>query len=75
MTTSELGTATAHTLHRHLRLLEQERAHAGLTGLGANELYMEDLTHELEAVRVAYVGAAVTEIVSLRAALGSPLQG
>jgi len=75
MTTSELGTATATTLHRHLRLLEQERAHAVLTGLAGNDLYMEDLAHELDAVRVAFVGAAVTEIATLRAALHSPLQG
>jgi|tagenome__1003787_1003787.scaffolds.fasta_scaffold18395142_1 hypothetical protein len=75
MTTGELAMATAHTLHRHLRLLEQERAQARLTGLAENNLYMEDLAHEVDAVYVAYVGAAVTEIASLRAALHSPLQG
>jgi hypothetical protein len=75
MTTSELGTATATTLHRHLLLLEQERAHAVLTGLVDNELYMEDLAHELDAVRVAFAGAAVTEIATLRAAIDAPLQG
>jgi len=75
MTTSELATATADTLHRHLRLLEQERAQARLNGLGENRLYMADLDHEYEAVHVAYVGAAVTEIASLRAVLGGPLEG
>ena len=75
MTTSELSAATAHTLHRHLRLLEQERAEARLNGLAGNALYMEDLAHEFEAVRAAYVGAAVTEIASLRAVLDGPLEG
>jgi hypothetical protein len=36
---------------------------------------MEDLAHELDAVRVAFVGAAVTEIATLRAAIDAPLQG
>jgi hypothetical protein len=75
MTTSELATATADTLHRHLRLLEQERAQARLSGLADNQLYMLDLDHEYESVRVAYVGAAVTEIASLRAVLDGPLEG
>ena len=75
MTTGELASATATALLRHLRLLEQERAHAVLTGLAHNGLYMQDLAEELGAVRSAYVGAAVTEIAVLRAALGSPLQG
>jgi hypothetical protein len=75
MTTSELATATASTLHRHLRLLEQERAEARLNGLDGNALYMEDLAHEFEAVHVAYVGAAVTEIASLRAMLDGPFEG
>jgi hypothetical protein len=75
MTTGELATATAPVLHRHLRLLEQERAHAILTGLADNDLYMEDLAHEFDAVRIAYIGAAVTEIASLRAAIRAPLQG
>jgi hypothetical protein len=75
MSTSELAAATAHTLHRHLRLLEQERAAARLSGLSENAHYMEDLAHELDAVRVAYIGAAVTEIASLRAALDGPRHG
>jgi hypothetical protein len=75
MIASELATATAPTLLRHLRLLEQERAQAILTGLADNALYMDDLAHEFESVRVAYVGAAVTEIASLRAVLDGPMGG
>jgi hypothetical protein len=75
MIASELTTATAPTLLRHLRLLEQERAQAILTGLADNALYMGDLADEFESIRVAYVGAAVTEIASLRAVLGGPLDG
>ena len=75
MIASELATATAPTLLRHLRLLEQERATAMLTGLTDNALYMDDLADEFESVRVAYVGAAVTEIASLRAVLDGPRQG
>jgi hypothetical protein len=36
---------------------------------------MDDLLDELGAVRSAYVGAAVTEIASMRAAFGAPLLG
>jgi len=75
MIASELATATAPMLLRHLRLLEQERATAILTGLAENALYMDDLADEVESVRVAYVGAAVTEIASLRAVLDGPVQG
>ena len=75
MIASELATATAPMLLRHLRLLEQERATAILTGLAENGLYMDDLADEFESVRVAYVGAAVTEIASLRAVLDGPVQG
>ena len=75
MTTDELTTASAPSLREHLQRLQQERATAVLTGLAGNSLYMKDLAHELEAVRSAYVGAAVTEIASLRAELGSPLRG
>jgi hypothetical protein len=36
---------------------------------------MSDLRSEIDATRDAYVGAAVTEIASLRAQLDSPLYG
>ena len=75
MTTDELTTASAPAIREHLQRLQQEQASAVLTGLAENALYMEDLSSELEAVRNAYTGAAVTEIASLRAALGSPLLG
>ena len=75
MTTPELATAMAHRLHRHLRLLEQERAEAHLVGLADNAAYMADLTHEFDVAEAAYIGAAVTEIASLRAAIDAPLQG
>jgi hypothetical protein len=75
MTTNELTTASAPAIREHLQRLQQERAFAVLTGLAENAIYMEDLSDELEAVRSAYIGAAVTEIASLRAELGSPLLG
>jgi hypothetical protein len=75
MTTQELTTATAAGIKEQLTLLERERATAALTGLADNDRYIEDLRHELEATRAAYVGAAVTEIASLRAALDGPLVG
>jgi hypothetical protein len=74
MTTQVLDFASA-DLRRKLDLLERERASAVLEGLAGNALYMEDLLEERHAVRSAYVGAAVTEIASLRAALGAPLLG
>ena len=75
MTTQELSSATAADIKEQLALLERERATAALSGLTDNVLYMDDLADELEATRSAYVGAAVTEIASLRAALGGPLRG
>ena len=75
MITDQPTNTSAPALREHLRRLEQERVLAGQSGLERNALYMEDLSDELEAVRSAYVGAAVTEIASLRAALGSPLLG
>lgn len=73
-----MGTAadtTAADRRRHLSELYAERIAAGLEGLAANRAYMEDLEDEIAAERYAYVGMAVTEIASLRAALSGPLQG
>ena len=67
--------ATAAELRRHLVVLNAERAAADLAGLTGNRAYMDDLEDELAAERHAYVGAAVTEIASLRAALSGPLAG
>jgi hypothetical protein len=68
-------TITAATLHEQLRELEAERALARANGLGANALYMADLDAGVAHTRAAYVGAAVTEIAVLRAALDAPLLG
>ena len=75
MTTQEFTTASAPAIREHLQRLHQERSLAVLSGLDGNDLYMGNLADELESVRAAYVGAAVTEIAPLRAALGSPLLG
>ena len=62
-------------LRRHLEVLNAERAAAELEGLASNRTYMAELEDELAAERHAYVGMAVTEIATLRAALSGPLQG
>ena len=62
-------------IHRRLEDLESERMLASLHGLTADPAYMSDLRGEIDATRDAYVGAAVTEIASLRAQLDSPLYG
>ena len=67
--------ATAADLRNHLAVLNAERAAADLEGLTANRTYMHELEDEIAAERHAYVGTAVTEIASLRAALSGPLQG
>ena len=58
-----------------LEALHAEQAAASLTGLTANRIYMADLADDIAASEAAYVGAAVTEIASLRAALDGPLEG
>ena len=60
---------SATQIHIHLQELEAERVLASLEGLGVDPLYMADLAAEIEAARHAYVGAAVTEIATLRAEL------
>jgi hypothetical protein len=62
-------------LRQRLWSLQGERLEALDAGLGANTLFMADLDRELDAVRNAYVGTAVTEIAVLRADLGGRLQG
>lgn len=59
----------------HLRDLYVERELAAIEGLDRDRFYMADLDNEISAYRNAYTGAAVTEIASLRAALGGPLVG
>ena len=58
-----------------LRLLYAERALAECEGLVGNRSYMEDLEAEISGCRDAYVGAAVTEIATLRGALSGRLSG
>jgi hypothetical protein len=62
-------------LKDHLMQLQAERALASLEGLGGNPAYAADLDHDLAAAHHAYVGAAVTEIASLRAELSDPQVG
>jgi hypothetical protein len=53
-----------------LQELRTERALASAVGLTANAAYMEDLEAEIQETIDAYVGAAVTEIATLRGELG-----
>jgi hypothetical protein len=62
-------------IHTHLRELEAERALASIEGLMVNSPYVADLDGEIEATTRAYVGAAVTEIATLRAQLSGPQVG
>ena len=72
---------TDHSLGMTLQLKDElqelliERAAASLQGLDGNNAYMADLNAEVSAVREAYVGAAVSEIASLRAELSGPQWG
>jgi hypothetical protein len=66
---------TALDARTKLQRLQAERLDAVEAGLGENALYMNDLEQDIEASRAIYVGLAVTEIATLRAALGSPLLG
>jgi hypothetical protein len=52
-----------------------EHRQAAASPLRDNRLYMDDLEADLEATRQAYVGMAVTEIASFRAALSGAQQG
>ena len=67
--------STAPELREHLQLLYVERALAEVAGLAGNAEYMADLEDEIATERTAYVGAAVTEIATLRADLSAPLRG
>jgi hypothetical protein len=58
-----------------LKELQVERLLAASEGLDANALYMADLEDEIAEVSTAFVGAAVTEIATLRAALSGPQVG
>ncbi|HWI09619.1 MAG TPA: hypothetical protein VNT54_19125 [Solirubrobacteraceae bacterium] len=73
--TNEQTTTSAAGLREQLVLLERERATAMLAEIAGNELYMTALREELQALRSAYAGAAITQIASLRSALDGPLVG
>jgi hypothetical protein len=59
----------------HLQELHVERALAATEGLASDAAYMADLEDEILAARRAYVGAAITEIATLRAQLSGPQVG
>jgi hypothetical protein len=62
-------------IRSHLLELQAERALASIEGLAVNSAYMADLDGEIEATASAYVGAAVTEMATLRAELYGPQVG
>ena len=66
--------STAELLSR-VAALQAERIDAVEHGLGGVKAYIDDLDHEIAICRHAYVGAAVTEIASLRAQLSGPQRG
>jgi hypothetical protein len=71
----KLVVMTTLELRDQLQTLNAERTAAALAGLDDNEHYVADLEEEIEAVRWAYVGAAVTEIATFRAQLSGPQVG
>jgi cystathionine beta-lyase/cystathionine gamma-synthase len=65
-------------MHIRLRELQAERMLALSAGLAADTAYIAyvaDLDDEIAEVSDAYVGAAVTEIATLRAELFGPQMG
>ena len=65
-------------MHIRLKELQAERMLASSAGLAADTAYtayMADLDDEIAEVSDAYVGAAVTEIATLRAELFGPQVG
>ena len=66
---------SAAALREHLQELDLEMALARESGLIDNEIYMADLHEDFALTEAAYVGAAVTEIATLRAELDGPLLG
>jgi hypothetical protein len=62
-------------LHDYLLALTAERTLASIDGFAPNSAYMTYLDDEIAAMHSAYVGAAVTEIATFRAALSGPQVG
>jgi septum formation topological specificity factor MinE len=73
--TTAMTTQSATDIREHLQLLETERALALETALAHDPAYMADLREEIVATRHAYVGSAVAEIASFRAALSGAQVG
>jgi hypothetical protein len=59
-------------IRTHLLELRAERTLASIEGITVNCVHMADLDGEIERTARAYVGAAVTEIATLRAELSGP---
>ena len=66
---------TASELHIQLRELQAERALAHDTGVAEITSYMADLERDIARSHAAFVGAAVTEIATLRGQLFGRLEG
>jgi hypothetical protein len=62
-------------LRTHLLELHAERALAEETGVASIRSYMADLERDIQASRAAFIGAAVTEIATLRAELSGRQEG
>ena len=62
-------------LYAQLRRLEPERVAASVEGLASDAADIAHLDDEISDARSAYVGAAVTEIATLRAELCGPQVG
>ncbi len=60
---------TAADLHSQLLELQAERALAESTGVAGIASYMADLERDIAQSHAAFVGAAVTEIATLRGEL------
>jgi len=71
--TSHFTSAT--DVRHYLEDLLAERSLAGAHGLMDVDAYRADLDTEIAAVHSAYVGAAVTEIATLRGQLSGRNQG
>ena len=66
---------TTTEIRSRLDELSEERAAALAWGADAIPAYLDDLQREIDGFRAAYVGAAVTEIASFRAALSGAQLG
>jgi hypothetical protein len=71
----ELADMTAIDVKRRLALLFEERGLARAAGLGEDPAYMADLEDEIRTTSAAWVGAALTEIASMRGMLSGPQVG